>query len=145
MQALRDGGQRDERVPVVRRGIHHRIEIGYIERFAEIREQLAVCVAVMLVDLRLGGLRAAAVHIAHRHHADSGHSQQGRQIGVIAMPAGADHREVDFLRRRALTEQPRRNDEGHGGGSQILDRVTTGDSGLGHEGSEFTGDLVPDQ
>jgi len=107
--ACAGGRNRDERMPVVLRSAHHRVDLLAGEEVSEIRILGTPLVAVFAVDFILGAPHTAVPRVADRHDAAVAAGHEVARIQHAAV-AGADDAERDPLVR---AESGRRNDRGN--------------------------------
>ena len=96
------GGHRGGGVPAVAGGDDHGVDVLAGQQFAEVAEQPAILVAVVLIDERLAGLAAAGLHVGDRHALDIGQAEHRAQV-VRAARTDPDHSERDLLARGDCT------------------------------------------
>jgi hypothetical protein len=87
----------NQRVPMIGRGNHHRINVLAREDFAKILGRETILVLVAVVDCLLRAKQAIAVHVARRHHLRVLVAEIRAEIPIHAMITRADEANRDAV------------------------------------------------
>ena len=111
VEARPGGVDRDDRMPVIRRGDRNGIEPGMADQFLEIGIGDAILIAVFEVDDLTGLLEALAVDVADRHDLDIVPAEEAAEIAHphVAHPDRPEH---DAVGGRGCAEDGGRHDGG---------------------------------
>ena len=132
-----DGRDRRQRVPVVRRADHDRVDVLAREQVAVVAVRLHAVVRlagllrVVAVHEQLRVLGAPAVEVAHGDDPRLLVLPDARQVVRARDAAGADRADVDAVARRGRAEDRGRHDRGEAGGERgAADAPTRSDQRL---------------
>ncbi len=126
-----------DRVPVIRRGDVHRVDVVAGEQFAKVVVGRAVGVAVFPIDLLLGGFADAAANIAHGDILHVAATEKGSLVAAshVADADPAHHDPIAGRWTRIIAQGARSNDvgDGEGRGGGLDDLASSGLMRLVHE------------